>query len=213
MIDLNLTDLLLTALNAYGPLVLGLALFVAAMGLPTPATPLLLAAGAFARQGIMELPTALALAFLGIVLGDAGSYALGRFAGGRLGSSDGRRGALMKKTQDRFARQGALTVFLTRNVLVSLDVPTSLIAGSGRYPFSRFLLLSLAGRGLWLAIYAGLGYAFSDQWQNISQLAGRYSLLLGSLVIMAIGAYFLFRRLQKNTGLRLCGRRRFRASM
>jgi membrane-associated protein len=194
-----MTESFFSALELYGPIVLGLALMVAALGLPTPATPLVLAAGALARQGVIDIETALALAFLGISLGDTGSYALGRFASKRINEGNGRRGDLLKKAQAFLVKRGALAIFLTRTAVIALDVPTSIIAGSGHYPFVRFLLMSTAGRALWLGVYAGLGYAFSDQWRNINQMAGQYSSLLAGVVIAAIAIYFLVRR--RRTGL------------
>jgi membrane-associated protein len=47
-----LTDAFLTALLAYGPLALALALLLAALGVPLPATVVLLAGRAFVRQGV-----------------------------------------------------------------------------------------------------------------------------------------------------------------
>ena len=49
----ELNDLLLTGLLNHGSLLLGLVLFFAALGVPLPATMLLLAAGAFAQQGVL----------------------------------------------------------------------------------------------------------------------------------------------------------------
>jgi len=193
---MNLTDLFLNGIDAYGPVVLALALLIAALGLPTPATPLILAAGAFARQGLIDGPTAFALALSGVVLGDVGSYTIGRLAGGKI-KDTGRQGQLLSKAQERLSRHGSLAIFLTRNVFVSLDVPTSLIAGSGRYTFQHFLLLALAGRFTWLLFYAGLGYVFSSQWQTISQLAGQYSMWLGGLALVSITIYYLLRRLSQ----------------
>ncbi len=189
-----MTEYFLSALESYGPIVLGLALLIAALGLPTPATPLVLAAGALARQGMVNFEAALALAFLGIMLGDMSSYALGRYAGKQINGQTGRRGDLLKKAQELLEKRGALAIFLTRTVIITLDVPTSLIAGGTRYPFTRFLLSGAAGRVLWLGVYAGLGYVFSDRWQHINQMAGQYSLLLGGVAIVVIAAYILVKR-------------------
>ena len=49
--DFNLADLFLTGMVTYGPLALGIALFVGALGLLVPGTLFVLATGAFVRQG------------------------------------------------------------------------------------------------------------------------------------------------------------------
>src|SRR5204862_367453 len=54
------------------------------MGLPIPAAPLLIAAGALARAGKMNLTFAVALAFVAVILADLFWYSLGRYRGGRI---------------------------------------------------------------------------------------------------------------------------------
>ena len=54
------------------------------MGLPIPAAPLLIAAGALARAGKMNLTFAVTLAFIAAILADLFWYSLGRYRGGRI---------------------------------------------------------------------------------------------------------------------------------
>ena len=56
----ELSGALLTALINQGQWLLASVLFLAALGVPLPATMLLLAAGAFARQGVLEPVTSAA---------------------------------------------------------------------------------------------------------------------------------------------------------
>ena len=60
----------LTWLITYGAPVLALALFVGALGLPLPGTLFVIAAGAFVRQGVLDLYSLVSLALVGVVLGD-----------------------------------------------------------------------------------------------------------------------------------------------
>ena len=46
-------NLFINGLTAYGPLALSLAMFPGIVGVPVPVGMLLIAAGAFARQGLM----------------------------------------------------------------------------------------------------------------------------------------------------------------
>lgn len=77
----ELNDLLLTGLLNHGSLLLGLVLFFAALGVPLPATMLLLAAGAFAQQGVLPWLSAGLIGIAAAILGDFASYAMGRLAG------------------------------------------------------------------------------------------------------------------------------------
>ena len=54
------------------------------LGLPLPATPLLLAAGALAGAGDMNLAMAIGLAVFASLLGDVSWYEFGRRRGGRV---------------------------------------------------------------------------------------------------------------------------------
>lgn len=204
---MNLSELFLSGITDYGPLVLGLATLLAAAGLPTPATPLILAAGAFARQGLVDWRGALILALLGVVLGDIISYGIGRFAGGWVDKlTSGRRAVFIHRARDRFNRYGGLALYMTHSVLVSLDVPSNLVAGSSRYPFPRFLFFVITGRGTWILLYGTLGYLVGSQWEQVSALIGRYTLWFGLAIALAFGAIYLWRRSNLDLRSRLAKR-------
>lgn len=208
MFGLDLGSVFLSAMTTAGPAAFALALFLGPLGLPIPTGLLVIAAGAFARQGLMPLALVAGLGLAATLLGDAASYLLGRFAGGwaqRLGS--GRRAAAWQRAQEQFKQRGGLALYSTRVLLTALDVPTNLIAGGSRYAFRRFLAWDVAGRVTWLLIYGGLGYLFSSQWQAVTALLSTYGLWLGA----AAGAGFLLvqlvRRLRRGRHLgeaRLC---------
>lgn len=193
MTDLNLTELFLTGMLTYGPLALGLALLLGALGIPVPGTLFVLAAGAFVRQGILDLFTASGFGLLGAVVGDSASYAIGYFAKGwverRFGQS-----AAWQKARNTFERRGGLAIYLTRFLLTPLALPTNLIAGGSGYSFGRFLAYDVAGELTWIVLYGGLGYAFGSQWELINQFISDFSGLLVGVVALGAGIYFLVRR-------------------
>jgi membrane-associated protein len=195
MTDLNLTEILLAGVLSYGAPALGLALLFGALGLPLPGTLLLLAAGAFARQGVLDGLLAAGLALLGVVLGDSLSYALGHFAQGWVARRFGRWPA-WRKAEGVFTRRAGGAVYLTRFLITSLAIPTNLIAGASGYAFGRFLLFDAAGEATWVAIFGGLGYLFGSQWELVSQFVGDYSGLLVGVLVLGVGAYLLIRRLR-----------------
>jgi len=160
MIDLS--EIGLTGLLSYGEWALGAATLVSALGLPLPATMLLLAAGAFMREGALNGSAGVALAVVGAVLGDSGSYLLGRY-GGAMASQHAQNTAIWRAAQNLFRRWGALTIFLSRFWLTPLALPINLIAGSTHYTPWRFLGSVVLGELLWVLIFSGLGYAFTDR--------------------------------------------------
>lgn len=186
-------DTFLNLMLAYGAPALALALLIGALGLPLPLSMLLLAAGAFTRQGLLDLTLTAGLALLATVLGDSGSYYLGRH-GRRLVRKRMAGTRLWARAQETFDRQGALSILLTRFLLTPLALPTNLIAGSSKYAFSRFLALDVAGELVWVALYGGLGYLFADRWQAINDLAGGLNGLLVALIALAGASYLAYRR-------------------
>ena len=82
MFGLDLGSVFLSAMTTAGPAAFALALFLGPLGLPIPTGLLVIAAGAFARQGLMPLALVAGLGLAATLLGDAASYLLGRFAGG-----------------------------------------------------------------------------------------------------------------------------------
>lgn len=193
MSDFNLTDLFLTWMINYGALAFGLALFVGATGVPFPGSLLVLAAGAFARQGILDWSSAAIFGLVGAVLGDTLSYAMGNFARQWVHRHFGQR-ATWQMAQATFAHRGGLAIYLTRFILTQVAIPVNLIAGSSGYPFRRFLTFDFAGEVTWIMLYGGLGYAFGNQWELISQFISDFSGLLIGVIVLAIGLYFLWRR-------------------
>ena len=158
----DFTEIAFASLLTYGELALGAATLVSALGLPLPATMLLLAAGAFVRQGALNWQAAVILAALGAVAGDSLSYLLGRYSGARV-MRRAQTAAKWHQARGVFQRWGGLAVFLSRFLFTPLALPVNLIAGSTRYTIWRFLGFVVLGELLWVLIFSGLGYAFADQ--------------------------------------------------
>jgi membrane protein DedA with SNARE-associated domain len=192
----DLTDLLLTGVVNYGAPALALALLVAASGVPLPSSLLVIAGGAFIRQGLLDPLLAIGLGLMAAVLGDSVSYGMGRFAGGWV---ERRYGAttLWQGAQNSFNRYGGWSVYLSRWLLTSVAIPVNLVAGSTAYTYRRFLLMVVAGEATWLVLFGGLGYAFGSQWEAISTLISDFGGLVLGLFVLAAGIYLAVRWLRK----------------
>ncbi len=188
----ELAGWLLTALINYGALALGVTLFLAALGVPLPASMLVIAAGAFAQQGVLGVPDAAAAALAGAVAGDSGSYGIGRFAGARIPSRV-RASPAWARSVALFARWGLLGIYLTRFLLTPVALPVNLLAGSTRYPWPRYLAGVIAGEATWVALFGSTGYMFAQQWETISGLAADGVGLLAGMSLAAAAAYWLWR--------------------
>jgi membrane protein DedA with SNARE-associated domain len=186
-------------MTTYGAAVLGFVLLLGALGVPVPGTLMVLAAGAFARQGAIDWRAALLIGLLGAVIGDSASYAMGCFANGWVQQRFGQSVA-WQTAQHRFAQRGILAVYATRFLFTPLAIPTNLIAGGSGYNFQRFFTYDVAGEFTWLVLYGGLGYAFGSQWSTLSQAINSYSGYLVGLLAIGIAGYFVIRNLRGYIG-------------
>jgi membrane protein DedA with SNARE-associated domain len=192
----SLSEYLLAYVLNYGAPFLGLALLIGAIGIPIPTTLLVIAGGAFIRQGLLDLPTMAVLGLVAAVCGDSLSYGLGSYAGGwverRYGASSAWQGA-----RHSFLKYGPWSIYLSRFLLTSVAIPINLLAGSTSFGYRRFFPLVLVGEITWLVGFGCLGYAFGSQWEAISNFASDFGGLALGLVILAAGFYLAFRLLRK----------------
>ena len=94
----------------------------------------------------------------------------------------------MARTQGLLNRYGA-TSLLVAKFVPGLNAAAVPLAGSVGMPLPRFLLLDGLGALLWLLGYAGLGYLFSNQLQQVAA----YALQLGTwLLLILVGGLSAF---------------------
>jgi membrane-associated protein len=180
----EVSEWLLTALLNHGNALLGGTLFLAAFGVPLPATMMLMAAGAFTRQGVLPLEGALLSACVGAMAGDGCSYLLGRTSMKRVPRSvTGSQG--WQHAAALFSVWGGWGVFVSRFLLTPVALPVNLLAGSTGYPWPRFMSAVVAGEAIWVVLFGGLGHLFAHQWEELSQLAGdAVGLLMGAVLVL-----------------------------
>src|SRR5687768_6566226 len=87
-----MSEFLLTQIIIYGAPILGAVVFVSALGVPIPATLVVIAAGAFSREGLLPWHTTGLIALVCVVAGDCIGYMIGYYLRGpvleRLGKSE-----------------------------------------------------------------------------------------------------------------------------
>jgi len=156
------------------------------IGLPLPAVPVLLAAGALAGAGQMSLLAALGLTLLAALVSDTLWYELGRRRGGRVLNLLCRISlepdSCVRRTEDVYARHGARALLFAKFV-PGLNTAAPPLAGLFQMRLGRFLLYDGAGAFLWAAAFLGLGYVFSAQLEKVAA----YALQLGSWLVVLLG--------------------------
>jgi membrane protein DedA with SNARE-associated domain len=106
--------------------------FISALGAPFPCTLIVVAAGAFAKQGLLTWYSTGLLAVAPVVLGDNLSYAMGYFEREpvlqRFHHSD-----RWKQAEETFSRWDGMAVVWTRFLITGIAVPVNLIAGTSGF--------------------------------------------------------------------------------
>ncbi len=192
MSDLNLQELFLNWIVSYGSPMVGAVLLLGALGVPVPGTLMVIASGAFVRQGILDMFSTPILGLLGAVSGDITIYGVGRFANVWIARRFGQT-ASWQKAHAFFQQRGGVAIYLTRWLLTPFAVPTNLIAGSSGYPFWKLSLFDISGELTWIVLYGGLGYAFGSQWELISDFISNFTGLIVGVFVLGLGLYFAFR--------------------
>ena len=172
------------------------------MGLPIPAIPLLIAAGALARAGKMNLTFAVALAFVALILADLFWYALGRYRSVRILKLLCRISlepdSCVRRTENLFVRHG-VHVLLVAKFVPGLNTAAPSLAGIFRMPVRRFMIFDSLGALFWVVTFTSLGLIFSEQ---LEQIALRWGGWLVAVVAGSLAAYVLWKFIQRRRFLR-----------
>jgi len=161
--------------------------FAVQAGVPAPAIPMLLGAGALSGAGQMDLATAVAAAMAATLGADVIWYSLGRSQGTRvLGvlcrfSLD--PDSLIRHAKERFAAH-RLRYLVLAKFLPGVNPLAAGLAGAVPIRFERFVLYAAAGALLWAGVWITLGYLFAEVIGLMATQAAR----LGRPLAIAIGA-------------------------
>jgi membrane protein DedA with SNARE-associated domain/rhodanese-related sulfurtransferase len=177
----------------YGLLLMFSVVLVEQLGVPVPAMPVLLFAGAKAAEDPLYGAIALALATLACMIADLAWYAAGRRYGHgvlkllcRVSLSPD---ACVRQTESTFEKRGVATLLIAKFVpgLATVAPP---VAGALGLKASSFLIFNGAGSALYCGTGIVLGLLFHDQidWllERLVTLGTRAMAMLGVLLALYI---------------------------
>jgi membrane-associated protein len=190
-----MSDFLLTQIINYGAPLFALFLFLGALGIPVGASVLVIAAGAFSQQGILDWPLTAVLGLIGAVAGDAISFGIGFYAKHWVDRRFGRSRA-WRNAQRSFDARAGLAIYLTRFLITALALPTNLIAGGSGIRFRRFMGYDSLGELTWIILYGGLGYWFGSEWELVSNFISDFGGLILGVLVLGIGVWLGLRRMR-----------------
>jgi membrane protein DedA with SNARE-associated domain/rhodanese-related sulfurtransferase len=179
--------------------------FVEQIGIPIPAVPVLLAAGALAGLHRINTAAVLALAVIAAVSADAMWYELGRRKGIRvlqfLCKISLEPDSCVRRTENVFARSGAKSLLVAKFV-PGLNTAAQPLAGIFRMKFWRFLLFDAMGATLYVGTFLGLGYIFRTELESVAGAALKLGSSLVVLVIAALAGYLGYKYYRRQKFIR-----------
>lgn len=166
------------------------------LGLPFPALPWLLAAGALASSGQLDFGAIVGVAAFGSVVAHFAWYEAGRLAGTKVLRLVCRVAlepdACVRRTQDVYARRGPRTLVMAHFIpgLVTVAQPLAGTLGMSR---RDFLAYNALGSLLWAGGFVALGYVFSKQIGAILAVALGLGGTLLALIVVGVAGWILWK--------------------
>src|SRR5262245_5727538 len=189
----------------HGELVLFAYVLADQLGVPIPASPVLLAAGGLAAAGKLNLPLALGLAVVGSLLADLAWFTAGRLQGNRvlglLCRISLEPDSCVRRTEMMFLRFGLRSLLVSKFIpgFSTIAPPLAGIVGVG---IARFALYSAGGALLWAGLWMGIGHVVGDALGRVSARINHFGALVGTTIGLAIVGYVAFKWIQRRRFLR-----------
>ena len=167
------------------------------LGFFIPGETIVIAAGALAALGILDLSDLIALVALGATLGDNVSYMLGRHMGHpwlvRYGGRVGLDHARLDRVDRFYQRHGGMAVVFGRFVSF-LRALVPFVAGAAGMSYPRFVCFNAAAATVWAATIVLLGYFLGGSWKIIQTWLGETGLIAVGAVVLVAALLWLRRR-------------------
>lgn len=184
----------------YGVLLVFAATFAARIGLPVPAAPVLVVAGALGVSGAIGFWPMAVASIAATLLGDAVWFLAGRRYGHRIM----RLLCRVSLSPDSCVRQSEslITAWGGSALIAAKFVPgvskiAAPMAGALGMSAVRFVAFDLAGAAAWTFLYVLLGVVFSKDIQAILDTLASVGLLTGGAVVALLGVYLLVRYVRR----------------
>jgi membrane protein DedA with SNARE-associated domain/rhodanese-related sulfurtransferase len=180
----------------YGYILLFVWVLVEQLGIPLPATPLLVAAGTLSAEHKISFPICLAVGISASLVADMSWFMIGRRYGHHvlrvLCKLSMEPTICVRRTQDSFGRSGDSTLMFAKFVpgLATLAPP---VAGQNGMSLGRFVFFDGIGATLWIGTLLIVGRLFGDALKRDPSLlrwVGHFSV---ALLVIAIIGFFLVR--------------------
>lgn len=191
-----MTHPLIPGLGQYGLMIVAVNVLLDQIGLPVPAVPTLIVAGAVASDGQMPLPALFAWCTLACLAADCGWYVVGEKYGIRvlktLCKISLEPDSCVSQTQTRFERWGVNSLVIAKFV-PGLAIIAPPMAGAMRIGWLRFLVLSTCAAALWVGSGLLAGVLFKSQIARLLEHLSAIGSIAGAGVLVLLAAYIAYK--------------------
>ncbi len=195
------TDILIS----YGYLLLFIWVFVEQCGLPVPAMPVILAAGALSAEHRLSFALALGVCLSATLAADSSWFLIGRRYGHLvlrlLCKLSLEPTTCVRRTQDSFGRRREVTL-MTAKFIPGLALLAPPVAGGNGMTYARFVLFDGMGAAMWLATILTVGRLFGDLIKRDPSLLGWTGRFGGLLLILAVLSFLAGRLIRRRMVLK-----------
>lgn len=163
------------------------ALLAGGIGFPIPEEIPLIAAGYLVWRGSVGLASALIVCLIGVALGDAMLYSLGRIGWVRRLISP----TTLAAVERQYQRHGA-KMLLAARFTPGLRSFFLIAAGAGRMPLSRFVPLDLASAGVATILWPAIGILCAERFERVIAWVTRTHQLVAIALLVGLAVAYLF---------------------
>ena len=165
-----------------------------------PGDSLLFAAGAIAAIGDLNIISLFLLLSLAAFLGNLSNYWIGYKAGPEIFKKEKSRlfnKNYLDRTHEFYEKHGSFTIVIAR-LMPFIRTFAPFVAGIGKMTYFKFLVYSLVGSIMWVALFLFGGYYFG----NLSVVKDNFSIVIIAIIVISlVPAAISFIRGRKNRKL------------
>ena len=191
-----MTPEFILSLKSYGVVIVAANVLLDQIGLPVPAVPTLIVAGAIAADGQLPLPSLFAWSVVACLAADSGWYLVGQKYGIRVLKALCRISlepdSCVSQTQSRFERWGVNSLVIAK-FIPGLSIIAPPMAGAMRIGWPRFILLTVCSSVLWVGTGLAAGVLFKSQIARLLQRLSDYGSIAGAGAVILLALYIAFK--------------------
>lgn len=192
-------------ITRYGLLLVFANVLAEQLGLPLPAVPTLIVAGALGADGHFSFAALFATAVLASTIADFAWYLAGRLYGHRvirlLCGVSLSPDSCVRQTELRFSRWGGFTLVFVK-FIPGLSTIAPPLAGAMQLGWPSFLLLNGLGAGLWAGVALVAGALFHAQINELLDLLQDLGTTAVELLLAALAGYVALKAYQRHRFIR-----------